>query len=142
MRAKKGTNKATKAIAVSRKPTLQRMSVYVLAAIPKEEVWLASRKSPRTRRAYRTDVAHFMQTFNITSADELRQVDHRAVMAWERVMREEEELEASTVRRRLAALSSLSLRTYSGIHLTSYRKFSLSAVNKQSRLKAKWYEVI
>ena len=55
--------------------------------IPEEEVWLASRKSARTRRAYRTDVAHFMRTFNITSPEELRKVDHRAVMAWERLMR-------------------------------------------------------
>ena len=40
-------------------------------------------------------------------AEELRKIDHRAVMAWERLMREEEKKEASTVRRRLAALSSL-----------------------------------
>jgi integrase/recombinase XerD len=37
----------------------------------------------------------------------LRRVDHRAVMAWERLMREEQGSQASTVRRRLAALSSL-----------------------------------
>jgi site-specific recombinase XerD len=48
-----------------------------------------------------------MRTFNIRSADELRKVDHRAVMAWERLMREEEGKEATTVRRRLSALSSL-----------------------------------
>jgi len=70
-------------------------------------VWLASRKSARTRRAYRTDVAHFMRTFGISTPEELRTVDHRAVMAWERLMREEEGKEATTVRRRLAALSSL-----------------------------------
>jgi site-specific recombinase XerD len=34
-------------------------------------------------------------------------VDYRAVIAWERIMREIEEAEPSTVRRRLAALSSL-----------------------------------
>jgi hypothetical protein len=37
----------------------------------------------------------------------LRQVDHRAVIAWERAMRETEHAAASTIRRRLAALSSL-----------------------------------
>jgi integrase/recombinase XerD len=68
---------------------------------------LESRKSARTRRAYRTDVSHFMRTFNITSPEELRQIDHRAVYAWERQLREVEGKEASTVRRRLAALSSL-----------------------------------
>jgi integrase/recombinase XerD len=37
----------------------------------------------------------------------LRQVDHRAVIAWEGMQREHEGAAASTVRRRLAALSSL-----------------------------------
>jgi integrase/recombinase XerD len=37
----------------------------------------------------------------------LRLVDHRAVIAWERIQREQEGAAASTIRRRLAALSSL-----------------------------------
>jgi site-specific recombinase XerD len=78
-----------------------------LAAIPEEEVWLASQKSARTRRAYRLDVAHFMRTLGITTPEELRLIDHRAVIAWERIMREQEQAAPSTVRRRLAALSSL-----------------------------------
>jgi integrase/recombinase XerD len=48
-----------------------------------------------------------MRTLGITTPDQLRQVDHRAVIAWERIMREEQGAAASTVRRRLAALSSL-----------------------------------
>ena len=48
-----------------------------------------------------------MRTLHINSHNELRQVDHRAVIAWERIMREIDEAEPSTVRRRLAALSSL-----------------------------------
>jgi len=52
-------------------------------------------------------VAHFMRTLGITSPEQLRQVDHRAVIAWERIMREQESAAPSTVRRRLAALSSL-----------------------------------
>src|ERR1700734_1429766 len=78
-----------------------------LAAIPEEEIWLAKQKSPQTRRAYKLDVRHFMRALGITSTDELRQVDHRAVIAWERMQREQEGDEPSTVRRRLAALSSL-----------------------------------
>jgi integrase/recombinase XerD len=78
-----------------------------LAAIPEEEVWLASQKSARTRRAYRLDVAHFMRTLGIATPNQLRQVDHRAVIAWERIMREQQGAAASTVRRRLSALSSL-----------------------------------
>ena len=85
----------------------QLASLADLAAIPEEEVWLASQKSARTRRAYKLDVAHFMRTLGITTLGQLRQVDHRAVIAWERIMREEERAAASTVRRWLAALPSL-----------------------------------
>jgi len=78
MAQKQGTKKTTQALTVSRHRDLQRvnagMSVDLLAAIPEEHVWLASRKSARTRRAYRTDVAHFMRTFSITSPEELRKV--------------------------------------------------------------------
>ena len=78
-----------------------------LAAIPEEEIWLEKQKSRQTRRAYRLDVRHFMQALDITSVDQLRQIDHRAVIAWERMQREQEAAKSSTVRRRLAALSSL-----------------------------------
>lgn len=78
-----------------------------LADIPEEEIWLAKQKSARTRRAYKLDVQHFMKTLHITSYEDLRKVDHRAVIAWERMMREIEAAEPSTIRRRLAALSSL-----------------------------------
>jgi integrase/recombinase XerD len=78
-----------------------------LAAIPEEEIWLAKQKSRQTCRAYRLDVRHFMRAFGITTTDALRQVDHRAVIAWERMQREQEGAKSSTIRRRLAALSSL-----------------------------------
>lgn len=77
------------------------------AAIPEEQVWLESRKSQQARRAYRCDVDQFMRTLGILYADELRRVDHTAVLAREAYMREFEHVEASTVRRRLAALPSL-----------------------------------
>jgi integrase/recombinase XerD len=82
-------------------------SIASLAAIPEEQIWLAKLRSQRTRDAYRRDVRHFMATIGISTLDELRTADHRAVIAWEAVMREGEQLEASTIRRRLAALSSL-----------------------------------
>jgi hypothetical protein len=78
-----------------------------LADIPEEEIWLSKQKSARTRRAYRLDVQHFMRTLAITTPAELRQADHKAVIAWERHMRESEHAASSTIRRRLAALSSL-----------------------------------
>jgi integrase/recombinase XerD len=83
------------------------MTVAALAEIPEEDIWLAKQKSKRTRRAYKQDVLHFMRTLNIRSYEELRQVDHRAVIAWERIMREIDKAAPSTIRRRLAALSSL-----------------------------------
>jgi integrase/recombinase XerD len=78
-----------------------------LADIPEEQIWLQKQKSARTRRAYRLDVQHFMRRLAITTPAELRQADHKAVIAWERYMRETEHAAASTIRRRLAALSSL-----------------------------------
>src|SRR5205809_2193401 len=107
MAKKKRIHQTMKAVVPSSRGAVGRISVDQLAAIPEEEIWLASRKSARTRRAYRNDVTHFMRTLNIRTPDELRRVDHRAVMAWERLMREEQGSQASTVRRRLAALSSL-----------------------------------
>src|SRR5438874_2780459 len=107
MAQKRSANQTMKAVVPSSRGAVGRISVDQLAGIPEEEIWLASRKSARTRRAYRQDVAHFMRTLNIRTPDELRRVDHRAVMTWERLMREEQKSQASTVRRRLAALSSL-----------------------------------
>jgi integrase/recombinase XerD len=81
--------------------------VSTVARLAQEEIWLQKQKSARTRRAYRLDVQHFMRTLGISTVDELRQADHKAVIAWERIMRESEHAAASTIRRRLAALSSL-----------------------------------
>jgi integrase len=90
-----------------RSPSTTLSPIAALADIPEEEIWLAKQKSKRTRRAYKLDVQHFMKTLHIKSYDERRQVDHRAVIAWERIMREIDQAEPSTIRRRLAALSSL-----------------------------------
>lgn len=106
---------------------LARPPVETLAAIPEEEVWLAKQKSARTRRAYRLDVQHFMRTIGIASREELRQVDHRAVIAWEAHMRESEGAEASTVRRRLSALSSLFK------HLVEHGEVELNPVREVRR---------
>ena len=97
----------TDALSIPTSRSGQLASLDALAAIPEEEIWLASQKSARTRRAYRQDVAHFMRTLGVATPEQLRQVDHRAVIAWERIMREQDGASASTVRRRLAALSSL-----------------------------------
>jgi integrase/recombinase XerD len=65
-------------------------------------------RSKRARApAYRLDVQHLMTTLGISTLDKLRQADHKAVIAWERYMREVEGAATSTIRRGLAALSSL-----------------------------------
>jgi|SRR5580704_3582747 hypothetical protein len=71
-------------------------TVRALADIPEEDIWLAKQKSKRTRRAYKQDVWHFMRTLTIRSYEELRKVDHRAVIAWERTVREIEAFFAAT----------------------------------------------
>lgn len=108
-------------------------SLATLAAIPEEQVWLAKLRSQRTRIAYQRDVRHFMQTIGIASIDELRAADHRAVIAWEAVMREQEQLEASTIRRRLAALSSLfaHLVQYGAVANNPVRDIRRPAVNRR-----------
>ena len=77
-----------------------------LAEIPEEEIWLRSRRARApgapTGSTCSTSCARWHH-----HAEELRQADHRAVIAWERFMRETEHAAASTIRRRLAALSSL-----------------------------------
>jgi integrase/recombinase XerD len=108
-------------------------TVAQLAQIPEEEIWLQKQKSARTRRAYRLDVQHFMATLQISSIDELRQVDHKAVIAWERYMREVEHAASSTIRRRLAALSSLfrHLIDYGGAARNPAREVARPAINRQ-----------
>ena len=78
-----------------------------LAVVPEDDVWLASCKSRHPHEAYARDVRHFMHTLSMTSWAQLRAIDHRAVIAWERYMREVEGAQPTTIRRRLAALSSL-----------------------------------
>lgn len=83
-----------------------RLSVHLLKAVPEEEVWLAGQLSPHTRRAYKRDVGHFIESMGIRSADELRHVSRAAVVAWLNVMKANS-ASHRTIRRRLSALSSL-----------------------------------
>lgn len=69
-----------------------------------------------------------MRTSAITTPAELRQADHKAVIASERFMREIEHAAASTIRRRLAALSSLCK------HLVRYGYAGRNPVGEVERL--------
>jgi integrase/recombinase XerD len=98
-------------------PVVERsaLSVELLRAVPEEEVWLAGQLSAHTRRAYKQDVAHFIGTMGIKSADELRLVTRAAIVAWQNAMKDNHE-KPRTIRRRLSALSSLFA------HLVEHRK--------------------
>jgi Phage integrase, N-terminal SAM-like domain len=84
-----------------------RSTLDALTSLPEEEVWLASRKSPETRQAYAEDARRFMRLFGITSLEQLRQVDRKTMIAYERYLREVQRLHPTTIRRRLSALCSL-----------------------------------
>lgn len=92
--------------ALTKAPATGAGALDVLRSIPEERVWLESQQSPQTRRAYRSDVLHFMQTMHINETSEFRKVDRMAVVAWKRRM-EEDGAKPRSVRRRLSALSSL-----------------------------------
>ena len=76
-----------------------------LSEIPEEEFWLANQKSPGTAKVYRGDLLQFIADLRIRSEAELRQADHRQVIAWKAIMEKREESNP-TICRRLAALSS------------------------------------
>lgn len=77
-----------------------------LANIPPEAEWFANIENPRTRRAYQIDIQDFMTFVGIKRPEEFRAVTRAHVIAWRKSL-EQRELGASTVRRKLSALSSL-----------------------------------
>ncbi len=77
-----------------------------LAAMPPEFEWFASIESPNTRRAYQQDIQDFMGFAGIATPEVFRTVNRAHVLAWRKVL-EARGLSGATVRRKLAALSSL-----------------------------------
>ncbi len=77
-----------------------------LAQVPPEAEWFANITNPRTRRAYQIDIKEFMQFVGIKQPDEFRVVTRAHVIAWRKSL-ERRELAPASIRRKLAALSSL-----------------------------------
>lgn len=77
-----------------------------LAAVPAAAEWFANLDTPRTRRAYRADLADFCHFLGLTAPDEFRAVTRAHVLAWRGEL-ERRGLAGATVRRKLAALASL-----------------------------------
>jgi site-specific recombinase XerD len=79
---------------------------HQLADMPPEAEWFANLDNPRTRRAYENDLRDFMTFSGIGQAVEFRIVTRSHVLAWRKTL-EERSLAGATIRRKLAALSSL-----------------------------------
>ncbi len=86
--------------------------VALLAAVPAEEIWLASLESLHTRIAYQRDVRQFVAALQVGTRDELYAVTPAAVIRWRTVLERSKAdggqgLSKTTVHRKLSALSSL-----------------------------------
>jgi integrase/recombinase XerD len=77
-----------------------------LAQVPAATEWFANIDNPNTRRAYRSDLKEFMGFVGLQKPEELRLVTRAHVLAW-RADLERQDLAGSSIRRKLAALSSL-----------------------------------
>lgn len=77
-----------------------------LAEVPPALTWFANIDNPQTRRAYQNDVTEFMAFSGITKPEQFRLVARAHVLAWRQDL-ERRMLSGATIRRKLAALSSL-----------------------------------
>jgi site-specific recombinase XerD len=77
-----------------------------LAEVPPEIEWFANIDSLQTRRAYQNDLRGFMAFAGIVNPEDFRIVTRSHVLAWRKTL-EEEQLAGASIRRKLAALSSL-----------------------------------
>ncbi len=85
---------------------LSRPEFQKLAQVPAELEWWANIDNPRTKRAYAIDIREFMDFAGIRSPAEMRDVRRAHVIAWRKDL-ERRPITGSTIRRKLAALSSL-----------------------------------
>jgi site-specific recombinase XerD len=85
---------------------LTRKEFQQLADVPAEVEWFANIDNKRTRRAYQIDLRDFMQFVGIRRPEEFRLVTRAHLIAWRKHL-EQRQLAGATIRRKLAALSSL-----------------------------------
>ncbi len=77
-----------------------------LAELPAEAEWFANIENPQTRRAYRIDLLDFAGFVGLARPEDMRLVTRAHVIAWRDHLKQRD-LAGSTIRRKLAALSSL-----------------------------------
>jgi site-specific recombinase XerD len=85
---------------------LTRAQFGQLAEVPAELEWLANITNSKTRRAYKIDVGEFSGFAGLRGPVEFRLVTRAHVIAWRKHL-ESRNLAASSIRRKLSALSSL-----------------------------------
>src|SRR5688572_19157367 len=86
--------------------TLTAVQFQGLADVPPELEWFAKIQNPRTRAAYQLDLQDFMRFTGIDQPEAFRLIARAHVIAW-RDDCTRRDLSPATIRRKLAALSSL-----------------------------------
>jgi integrase/recombinase XerD len=85
---------------------LTRKEFQQFADVPPELEWFANIDNARTRRAYQIDLKDFMHFVGILNSSDFRMVTRAHLIAWRKDL-EQRQLGGATIRRKLAALSSL-----------------------------------
>ena len=79
---------------------------HTLAAMPPELEWFANLTNAHTRRTYQQDIHDFMAFAGIYQPEQFREITRAHVIAWRQQLTQQG-LAHDTIRRKLAALSSL-----------------------------------
>lgn len=79
---------------------------HQLAAMPPELEWFSNLDNPRTKRAYQGDLREFIAYVGIQAPEQFRSVTRAHVLGWRQTL-EHRGLNGASIRRKLAALSSL-----------------------------------
>jgi integrase/recombinase XerD len=93
-------------LSVLSRQNLTAQQFVQLAEVPPATTWFANIDNPQTRRAYQRDLQEFMVFTGIDRPDLFRIVTRAHVLAWRKDL-EIRALSGATIRRKLAALSSL-----------------------------------
>ncbi|MGV8953847.1 MAG: tyrosine-type recombinase/integrase [Cypionkella sp.] len=99
-------DKGATPMAVAAPGMLTSAQFQQLADVPPALTWFANIDNPQTRRAYQNDLSEFMAFAGIDRPEQFRIVTRAHLLAW-RCDLETRALAGATIRRKLAALSSL-----------------------------------
>src|SRR5262245_52458055 len=97
---------ADKALIPQNQRSLTPAEFYDLSDIAPELEWFGNLDNKHTRKAYERDVKEFLAFVGLGSPGQLRRVSRAHVIAWRKSL-EGRGCVGSTIRRKLAALSSL-----------------------------------